>query len=122
HVTDVFRGDAVVLLSDARGRLAQAPNAREADRDQAVAEWAFEHRQRAGCGTDTLPGAGSVYVPLPGTRATVGVLGLRLPPEASPNPEQLDLLDTLARQIAVSLERAYLAQKAEESQLEMERE
>jgi two-component system sensor histidine kinase KdpD len=122
HVADVFGGDAVVLLADGSGRLAPAAGAEEESRDKAVAEWAFTHQQRAGRGTDTLPGAEAVYLPLPGTRGIVGVLGLRLAAPGSLSPEQMDLLDTLARQVAVSLERAYLGQQAEAAQLEMDRE
>ena len=42
----------------------------------AVAHWVYEHRQLAGLGTATLPGARALYLPLVGSRGAVGVLGM----------------------------------------------
>ena len=81
HIVEVFRAQVVVLLPDADGRLAPGdPSATEPPLDSseaAVGQWVFEHGQVAGQGTDTLPGAAGIYVPLLGSRGTVGVLGLR---------------------------------------------
>ena len=42
--------------------------------DGAVSQWAYEHRQPAGTGTDNLPGAQMLFVPLVASRGIVGVL------------------------------------------------
>jgi two-component system sensor histidine kinase KdpD len=74
-------------------------------------------------GTDTLPGAAAVYVPLRGSQAVLGVLGVR--PQASLlplTPDHMDLLETLASQAASALERVRLAGDAEGARVEAEAE
>ena len=72
----------------------------------AVATWAFEHGQVAGNGTDTLPDAPALYLPLTTAQATVGVLAVELPAAHYPlPPETRRLLETVAGQIAVALAR-----------------
>jgi two-component system sensor histidine kinase KdpD len=88
-----------------------------------VAQWAFDHRQIAGLGSDTLPGASMAWVPLQGSRAALGVLGVRPTESLLPlAPEQMDLLDTIARQVASGLERVRLATEAEEARVAAETE
>jgi two-component system sensor histidine kinase KdpD len=89
----------------------------------AVSQWVWEHGRVAGQGTDTLPGAGALYVPLLGSRGTVGVLGLR-PEDPRPlqAPERLHQLETFASQTALALERARLAEEAERAQVHAETE
>src|SRR5207245_930825 len=89
-------------------------------KEHAVAQWVYEHRQMAGCGTATLPSAEALYIPLLGARGAVGVLGMR---PASPRrllaPEQLHLLEPFANQTALGLERAALAEEAQQAQVEV---
>ena len=73
----------------------------------AVAQWVYEHGQIAGLGTATLPGAAALYLPLIGSRGTVGVLGSGPADRARlRGPEQLHLLETFASQTALAIERA----------------
>jgi two-component system sensor histidine kinase KdpD len=126
HVAEVFHGEAVVLLPDAGGRLtATGPRRAIPDdaREPAVAEWTYRHGRPAGLGTDTLPAAAALYVPLPGAQGPLGVLGVRPHENLLPlSPENMDLLDTLARQVASPLERARLSAAAEQARVETERE
>ena len=46
------------------------------DKDLGVAEWVWLHQKPAGAGTDTLPSARALFVPLKGSRGRVGVLAL----------------------------------------------
>jgi two-component system sensor histidine kinase KdpD len=88
-----------------------------------VAQWAFDHGRLAGLGTDTLPSASSVWVPLQGTRSALGVLGVRPAESLLPlAPDQLDLLEALARQAASGLERVRLAEDAEQARVAVETE
>jgi two-component system, OmpR family, sensor histidine kinase KdpD len=127
HITEVFRTRVVVLLPVPGGRL--APEASLPDQfpldanELAVGQWVHDHGQIAGRGTDTLPGATGLYLPLTGSRGTVGVLGL-LPeqPRALQSPEQLHLLETFAGQTAVAIERAHLAEEAQQAQVRAETE
>jgi two-component system sensor histidine kinase KdpD len=72
----------------------------------AVATWAFEHGRVAGNATDTLPDAPALYLPLATPHATVGVLAVELPSSHYPlPPDTRRLLETVADQIAIALER-----------------
>ncbi|HKD53837.1 MAG TPA: sensor histidine kinase KdpD [Steroidobacteraceae bacterium] len=127
HVAEVFHCQAVVLLPDSGGKLGYPRDAplessfRHAD--LAVAQWVADHGQPAGLGTDTLPAAPGLYLPLGDESRTVGVLGVRPSnPRRVLLPEQSHLLTTFAGQIALALERAQLAEVAEQASLAAERE
>jgi two-component system sensor histidine kinase KdpD len=127
HVAEVFGCEAVVLLPDEQGRLrhpADQPvpgSLRGAD--LSVAQWVLDHAERAGLGTDTLPAAPALYLPLGDSRPCRGVLAV-LPANRRRVllPEQRHLLDTFAGQIALALERAKLAEDAETARVAMETE
>ncbi|HXZ58657.1 MAG TPA: sensor histidine kinase KdpD [Steroidobacteraceae bacterium] len=127
HVAEVFECSATVLLPDVNGKLgypAEAPlETSFRGADLAVAQWVADHGRRAGLGSDTLPAARGLYVPLGDEGRTVGVLAV-LPDNARRVllPEQSHLLETFAGQIALALERAHLAEVAEQSSLAAERE
>jgi len=127
HIAEVFRTQVVVLLPQHDGRLApdegaSAQFAMDAS-ELAVSQWVHEHGQVAGQGTDTLPGASALYLPLTASRGSVGVLGLR-PQDPRPlqAPEQLHQLEAFASQTALAIERARLAEEAERAQVRAETE
>jgi two-component system sensor histidine kinase KdpD len=125
RVAEVMRGTAAVFLPGRDGILApaepDAPAPFAESREQAVADWVFRHGLRAGRGTDTLPGASAVYLPLPGGDEPVGVLGVAPADTLLPlSPVHLDLLETLARLIAAPLERSALAREAERARVAAE--
>jgi two-component system sensor histidine kinase KdpD len=123
HVSEVFDSQVVVLLPDAEGKLRHPRSEglpgslRGADLD--VAQWVQDHARPAGQGTDTLPSAEALYLPLKGTQAVLGVLAV-LPtnPRRVLLPEQYHLLETFAAQIALALERAQLAERAERASVD----
>ena len=127
HVSEVFDSQVVVLLPDASGKLryprgaAVPASLRGADLD--VAQWVQDHGEPAGRGTDTLPASEALYVPMHGAQSVVGVLAV-LP--ANPRrvllPEQFRLLETFAAQVAIALERAQLADRAQRAQIDAETE
>ena len=125
HVSEVFHGQVVLLLPGDGGILASPAGAQfEADaNDLGVARWVFEHRQPAGLGTATLPGASALYVPLLASSGPAGVLGFRPPDRhAMDEPERLHQLETFAAQTALALERARLAREAQEADVRIESE
>ena len=126
HISEVFESEAVVLLPDATGHLsvqaAQGVSALDTN-EHSVAQWVYDHSQIAGLGTNTLPGAEGLYLPLTASRGSVGVLGVR--PVQSLRfvaPEQLHMLETFASQTAVAIERARLAEEAEQARVQVETE
>jgi two-component system sensor histidine kinase KdpD len=127
HVSEVFESQVAVLLPDANGKLHHPKgdtlpgSLRGAD--LAVAQWVQDHGEPAGLGTDTLPAAEALYLPLKGTQAVLGVLGaLPANPRRVLLPEQFHLLETFAAQIALALERAQLAERAERASIDAETE
>jgi len=125
HVAEVFQCKVVVLLPDALGRLhfpTDAPGETALrGADLAVGQWVTDHGRQAGLGTDTLPAAPALYVPLGDARRPLGVLAVL--PENRRRvtlPEQHHLLETFAGQIGLALERALLAEQAEAARVSAE--
>jgi two-component system, OmpR family, sensor histidine kinase KdpD len=118
HVAEVFQCKAVVLLPDPAGKLHYPEGLSEEGSyrgsDLAVAQWVVDHGRRAGAGSDTLPAAPALYLPLGDTERLLGVLAvLPLNRRRVALPEQLHLLETFAGQIGLALERARLSEQAE---------
>ncbi|KQR55368.1 DUF4118 domain-containing protein [Acidovorax sp. Leaf160] len=117
-----YGGQAVVVLTDASDRLA-LPAAPPPGWDGDVAEWAFRHGEAAGLGTATLSARAWRYVPLQAPMRVRGVLALTLPdPGVLAVPEHARQLDTLARQIAIALERVHYVDIAQQAVVDMESE
>src|SRR5262249_41844880 len=100
----------VVVLLPEGGRLgvrAVHPEGTElTTADRGAATWVWEHNQPAGRGTDTLAGGEWSYVPLNTARGVIGVLAVRMSSTAAVMPlEQRQLLEALARQAAIAIER-----------------
>ncbi|WP_141828417.1 DUF4118 domain-containing protein [Herbaspirillum sp. SJZ107] len=127
-VAQAFRARATLLLPDAEGRL-QPPSDAVSDAplpEAGTAQWAFDHAQPAGLGTDTLPASPLFYLPLVAPMRTRGVLAL-LPPAASAGdwmavPEQRQQLDTFATLTAIALERVHYIEVAQGALVDMESE
>ena len=127
HVAEVFQCRAVILLPREDGKL-RHPQDRPLEQsfrsaDLAVAQWVTDHGHQAGLGTDTLPAASGLYLPLGDERQRLGVLAV-LPsnPRRVLLPEQRHLLETFAGQIGLALERAQLAEAAEAARVATEKE
>ena len=127
HVLDVLGGQIVILLPDGEGHLQtratlMSPSRLDAN-DVAVAQWAYEHGQLAGAGTDNLPRGQTLFVPLRAARGAVGVLGIRpSQPGALDDAEPRRLLEAFANQIALAIERSLLAEEAQRAELRREAE
>lgn len=89
--------------------------------DEAAARWAFDRNRAAGRGSDTLTGARWLFTPVPGERGPAGVLGVRLHDEASRlDPAQRRIVDVIAAQAGVALDRARLGAEAADARVEAE--
>jgi two-component system sensor histidine kinase KdpD len=116
----------VVLLLPEHGTIAvkagYPPDDTLDDADIAAARWAWEHNHAAGRGADTLPGAKRLYVPLRTGRTAVGVIGLDNDRRGGPllTPEQQRLLDALADQAALAIERVQLVADVDRAKLAVE--
>lgn len=72
-------------------------------KDEGVAAWAYQRRQAAGRFTDTLPDSVALHIPMLTADGTEGVLAIRL--ASAPTPDQRDLIEAFASQLALFLER-----------------
>jgi two-component system sensor histidine kinase KdpD len=130
HVGEGFEAQVVVLLPDAQRRIRYPTGTTEPaslrSADLSIAQWVFDHGRPAGMGTDTLPGAPARYLPLAGSEAEIGQLGVLAVLPANPRrillPEQAHLLETFAAQIALALERVALAERAQSAAVNAESE
>jgi two-component system sensor histidine kinase KdpD len=118
---DAFGGTVAILQPGPDGALAEIARWGDAPldaRDLSVARWAHEHGRDAGLGSDTLPGARAACAPLRAGGRGLGVIAYvpKIPGRAL-EPEQRHLLEALARQGAVALERVSLSQDAEAAKL-----
>ena len=111
----------VLLLPEDRGiavRAGYPPEDSLDDADLAAARWSWEHDRTAGRGSDNLPGAKRLFIPLRTGRGPFGVIGLD---SDRPGPllttDQRRLLDALADQAALAIERINLAQDLDSSRL-----
>ena len=118
-----FGGQALVLTMDANDQLGAPAHSAPPDFDASVADWTFRNEQAAGLATATLAAQPWHYVPLKATMRVRGVLALK--PSQTRwllIPEQAQQLDTLARQIAIALERVHYVEVAQQAVVQMESE
>src|SRR5204862_7031099 len=105
----------VVLLMPEEGVLTVKPGYPPEDElDQAylaAANWAWSNDRPAGRGSDTLPGAKRLFLPMRTGRGAIGVIGIdddRTGPLLT--PDQRRLLDALVDQGALAIERVLLVE------------
>lgn len=120
HISRTLEARIAIFLpeEDALHIRAASPDLFIDENEKAVADWAFRNRQVAGRGTETLRSAQMLFVPLQTADTVVGVLAVSLAGEAAYRTlETRRLLEAFASQAAIAIERANLAEKAEESQV-----
>jgi two-component system sensor histidine kinase KdpD len=126
HVAQILSAKVVLLLPEAGQLALLARHPAEialTEAERAAATWAWQHQQPAGRGADTLPGTEWFYLPLGTAHGTVGVLGLQFEqPGAVISPDQRRLLEALAGQAAVAIERTRLVREMEWARLQAETE
>jgi two-component system, OmpR family, sensor histidine kinase KdpD len=126
HQTALMLKAHVVLLlpqtspggDDLLVRVGYPPEDELDEADLAAAKWSWSRGQVAGRSSDTLPGAKRLFLPLRTERGLVGVMGLDRENEgALLSPDERRLLDALADQAAVAIERITLAAGIDEARV-----
>jgi len=121
HVRDVFDARVTVFVGTAHGTLEPWGGAEPGTGELGAARWVFANGQPAGAGTDSLPGARALYLPLSASGRPVGVLGVQTrDPVRLADPGQVHFLEAFANQLAVAVERARLAGEAVRARHERE--
>jgi len=147
HLSGIFQSKIAVLLPDSHDKIReQVAGAGAIDLgialDLGIAQWVYDHQEEAGMGTYTLPSSPALYLPLKAPMRTRGVLvicpqgadsklpaGMGVPENRSLEaqrmiflPEQRQLLDTFATQIALAIERVHYVEVAQDALISMESE
>jgi two-component system sensor histidine kinase KdpD len=127
HLRDAFDAQVAIFLADADKRVQLQRGEllffELEPKEAGVAQWVFDHSERAGLGTDTLPGASALYVPLVASAGAIGVVAVRPKDDALLlDPERLHLLESLVNQVALAIERTRLSDKAQQAHVQMETE
>lgn len=114
HSTSVVPGTSKVCVRESDGSF---------NSDDGVERWAYEHRQMAGLGTQTLPASAALYLPLVASETGLGVLRIT-PADARDvaDPVRRQLLESFASQAAIALERVVLAAGTQQARVEVEAE
>jgi two-component system sensor histidine kinase KdpD len=82
--------------------------------DMAAAKWAWQNNRAAGRGSDTLPGAKRLFLPMRTGRGAIGVIGIDSDkPGPLLTPDERRLLDALIDQSALAIERVHLVEDME---------
>jgi two-component system, OmpR family, sensor histidine kinase KdpD len=91
------------------------------DADVAAAKWAWQNNRVAGRGSDTLPGAKRLFLPMRTGRGAIGVMGIDSD-KTGPllTPDQRRLLDALIDQAALAIERVYLVEDVDRAKRTIE--
>jgi len=114
----------VLLLPGEAGLAVQAGYPPEDVLDQAdlaAAKWTWNNNQAAGRGADTLPGAKRLFLPMQTGRGPAGVIGIdRDEPGPMLTPDQGRLLNALADQSGLAIERINLVQDLDRARLAAE--
>lgn len=122
YISDLFNTQVFAILPEgnhlvvrASVRTLENPN----EKGMAVAQWVLDFGDIAGLGTETLPSADALYLPLKTSENILGVLALRpIPPKMNFTLEDIRLLESCARQIALALEVDRLAEESKKSEMQ----
>lgn len=131
HMAEVFNSDVFLWLPDEKGQLQTVVAETDLEeegidpvREESVASWAYSHKQNAGFGTQTLPSARALYLPLMASSGVMGVVGL-MPHDETKSAytnDQIQLMENFGTITASALERAHAAELVERTLVEAESE
>lgn len=118
-----FGAKSALLIADDNDKLGAPLGTSSLSIDAGIAQWAFDHGEPAGAGTDTLAGSTILYLPLRAPMRFRGVLAIE-PRNARwlLIPEQRRLLDTFASLIAIAVERVHYVDIAQKTTVQIESE
>ena len=116
YISEIFDCQVLALQSDEKGKLNVTAGdlfsvlSKDIIKEINIARLAYDTGQMAGWGTQNSPATEILYVPLQVANSTLGILALRpADPKRFLLSEQLNLLESLAKQVALALEVELLA-------------
>ena len=115
RISNYFEAECVLFLRDSETTIERTVRSLSPvqidDKEFGVAQWCFANRTPCGKYTDTLAFAAFHYIPLLTPDSTVGVFGIRLPEGRAWPHDQDQFLQTLGRNLSLSIERELLAEE-----------
>ncbi len=119
QMSEAFAAEIVLIVPEGLGLrfFPEDSPAREL-KEESVVRWAMENGQVAGFGTDTMPSARGLYLPLIAEQEQFGILGVI--PQSAFASEQEGRLEAFASLIASAFQRARRADQAESAKVEAE--
>ena len=128
HISEILECQVLALLPDEKDNVHMAAGdqtifTKDIRKELSVAQWTYNAGQMAGWGTQTLPTTDILYVPLQAADTPLGVLAIRpRDPKHLLSPEEVRLVESLAKQVALALEVERLQQTALDAQVTVETE
>lgn len=124
QIDQIFDSRVTILMPDPEEKLhilAGHPFSDDDVREGMVAKWVFRHGHLAGAGTDTLPAVKGIYLPLIASQHVIGVLRLETnQPDLIIEADSLRLLEALATQLTLAIERENLSRQAQVARFQIE--
>ena len=130
YITKLFERSVMLYIRDPadseQGILRQSPEDPDASfmlstDERAVAHWVYVNQKYAGAGTDTLRGAGALYMPIISQGKSLGVVGLSCA-RGKFSQTNYSFLRMIVSQVAMALERQNLSDEQRTLQIESEKE
>ena len=126
QIRNLLRVEAVTLMPEPGGRLVTrgaAPSpATLSEADLAAAQWAFEKAQAAGRGSETLPGARWLFLPVRTANAVVAVIGVAGDADFAVSAADRRMLESIGDLAAVGVERVRLAKDVDQAKVAADQE
>ncbi len=113
RITRYFEAECLLFLRESEASIERSARSLTGiqvdDKEFGVAQWCFANKTPCGKYTDTLAFASYHYIPLLTPDSTVGVMAIRLPEGRAWPHDQDAFLQTLGRNLSLSIERELLA-------------
>ncbi|HVP17450.1 MAG TPA: sensor histidine kinase KdpD [Spirochaetia bacterium] len=115
RISKYFDAECILFLRDSETTIERSVRSLAAvqidEKEFGVAQWCFANRTPCGKYTDTLAFASFHYIPLLTPDSTIGVMGIRMPEGRAWPHDQDQFLQTLGRNLSLSIEREFLAEE-----------
>jgi two-component system, OmpR family, sensor histidine kinase KdpD len=125
YAGEVFQTEVVIFLPE-EGRITFARRSRDwlpvPRAEESIAQWVWDHGEKAGRGMETFGRATALYLPLKGSGQAVGVMAVVPAGNGRFASNQMQLLEIFADQTATAMERTESQNAAETATIQMKTE
>lgn len=127
QLKELFGYPAALYFPDNTRTLMRVTKGKDSDADfdtdcESIAERVFKTGTSAGAGLTVVTNHSGCYVPVIGQSRILGVMVIQCPSNTMMEPEQVTLLEAVAAQVALAIEREKVLETEQSSKMEIERE